>query len=320
MNDIIAFNHERIRRKIYKIKSFDFRKAGIGEEKRFVLPDITDVLPKQSVHLRKAADHGTLITDTLKDRLTKNLREVLLRPDYTKISGKTAGTMKPQILDDFRKSVVDTFNSYVKKDPTFQMPNNIEAITRTEVRSVVDDVKHTYMGKFLENNPNYGIRKKWIHNKMHRKYKPRVHHLNLHGIIRKYDEDFEYVNPVNNILIKTPFPHAPGMPASEVIGCSCEIQYLIIKLNPKQKISSKQVIKSMDSNNSLKNEFNSINDDGQGVDFPIMEKNDKCIFDVGDEYIIRQRKVGDIKVIPKNKVDKKFWQVLKKDGWYVVNL
>jgi hypothetical protein len=57
--------------------------------------------------------------------------------------------------------------------------------------------------------------------------------------------------------------------------------------------------------------------DGKGFDEPILEKGKKlCLFDVGDSYVIRKWKQGDIKKMPKN--DDTINELLK-NGWTRVN-
>jgi hypothetical protein len=57
--------------------------------------------------------------------------------------------------------------------------------------------------------------------------------------------------------------------------------------------------------------------DGQGFDEPILEKGKNlCLFDIGDFYVIRKYKQGDIKKLPKNEDT---INELLKDGWTWVN-
>jgi hypothetical protein len=57
--------------------------------------------------------------------------------------------------------------------------------------------------------------------------------------------------------------------------------------------------------------------DGQGFDEPILEKGKNlCLFEIGDAYIIRKRKHGEIKKLPKNEDT---INELLKNGWTWVN-
>ena len=57
--------------------------------------------------------------------------------------------------------------------------------------------------------------------------------------------------------------------------------------------------------------------DGQGFDEPILEKGKNlCLFDVGDSYVIRKKRYGDVKKIDKTE---NVLEELLKDGWTWVN-
>ena len=57
--------------------------------------------------------------------------------------------------------------------------------------------------------------------------------------------------------------------------------------------------------------------DGQGFDEPILEKGKNlCLFDIGNAYVMRKYKHGDIKELPK---DDGTIDELLKDGWTWVN-
>jgi len=56
-------------------------------------------------------------------------------------------------------------------------------------------------------DPEMTWQKKWISSG---KAKPRDHHEGLDGVVIDVDEDF---------LGYIPYPHAPGLPADEVVNC-----------------------------------------------------------------------------------------------------
>jgi len=57
--------------------------------------------------------------------------------------------------------------------------------------------------------------------------------------------------------------------------------------------------------------------DGHGFDEPILEKGKNlCLFDIGEFYVIRKKKHGDIEKIPKTK---NALEELLKKGWTWVN-
>ena len=90
MTEIIAHNTEQVSKKVAKISKDTYTKQVdkmSSKFKRLAVPDISDVLPKRSVFMRKAADKGNLITDALRDKLTKDLREIIAKPEYTRRRG-----------------------------------------------------------------------------------------------------------------------------------------------------------------------------------------------------------------------------------------
>lgn len=229
MSKIIASNSENIQRATARISKKSFEKENkkiTKKEKRFVLPDVTEALPKRSVYLRKGAEKGTLLTDNIRDRLTKDLRETLTQPGYISARGVTAGSLKNKIVDDFEKKITATFQGYTKKDPRYGVPSNIHNIAVTEVRSAVDNMKHDYISKVIEKDPAVIVMKKWKHNKKLSKVQPRETHEIL-GRQRSIPFDKNFVIPVSGV--QCPYPHAPGMPADEVIGCHCECIYMVRK-------------------------------------------------------------------------------------------
>jgi hypothetical protein len=57
--------------------------------------------------------------------------------------------------------------------------------------------------------------------------------------------------------------------------------------------------------------------DGHGFDEPILEKGKNlCLFDIGEFYVIRKKKHGDIEKIPKTE---NALEELLKNGWTWVN-
>jgi hypothetical protein len=231
MNVVIAENSQAVSKKILKVTddSFKnemrkFRHEG-SKEKRVVLPDVTDVLPKRSVFIRKAADKGQLISESLRRKLTTDLRQILEKPDYMVKRGKLAGTLKAQALDEFRAKITETFQGYTKRDPKFGMPRNIEAIARTEVRSTIDQMKNEYMGQLSKNNPDVEVVKTWKHNRRFSKA-PRIHHAALNGKSVLYNESFVTKNEKGQEIV-IPYPHHESLPPEEVISCSCEVIHTI---------------------------------------------------------------------------------------------
>lgn len=61
-------------------------------------------------------------------------------------------------------------------------------------------------------------------------------------------------------------------------------------------------------------------DNGQGIEEPIIEKGDICIFDIGDSYILRHRQKGDLATFSKEGITDEFFNGLESEGWHRINL
>lgn len=82
-----------------------------------------------------------------------------------------------------------------------------EAITRTELARVHSSAAEARMQATVMGSPDLGWKKKWLSSG---KRRPRQHHAELNGVMVDVDEDFPG---------DIPYPHAPGLPASEVVNC-----------------------------------------------------------------------------------------------------
>jgi len=236
MSGLIADNAQRIHNSVlqvdHKILENQMKKVRVKEQ-ALNLPRLSDVIKPQSQWTRKGADRGKLITDNLKDKLSKDLRTILDKPEYMRQRGKLTGTLKNQALLDMRETMKETFRNYTKVDPTIGIPKNIKAIVSTELRSVINQTKDEYNQKLLRANPDIVIMKKWIHNGNvwgSKDYVPRRHHKNLHGETIPLSENFEIKDEKKNITYRAPYPHYETLPPEQVINCNCEIQTLVRKL------------------------------------------------------------------------------------------
>lgn len=235
---IIATNRDNLARGMARMSKRDFEKAQrkvSTQEKRFVVPDEGDVVPKRAAHVRKAAINGQKITDTLRDRLTKNLRDRMREftpqtgeATYLTRRGSRAGRVNPKLVDKFQKDIRKTFESYTKRNPEYDMPSNIRNIAVTEFRSTVDEVKYQYMVKLQEKNPDFEIRKRWIHNKR-LSAEPRDNHEAMEGVTVRFDEPF-MVPSERRGKIAMRYPHDSQAPEEEVIGCHCDFDVLVRRL------------------------------------------------------------------------------------------
>jgi len=236
MSGIIADNAQRVHNSIaqvdHKILENQIKKIKVTEQK-LNLPRLTDVLKPQSQWARKGADRGKLITDTLKNRLSRDLRTVFDKPEYMRTRGRLTGTLKNQALIDMRVAMKKTFREYTKVDPTIGIPKNIKAIVSTELRSVVNQTKDEYNRKLLQANPDIVILKKWIHNGNvwgSKDYVPRRYHKQLHGETIPFAENFAIKDEKKNITYHVPYPHYETLPPEQIINCNCELQTIARKL------------------------------------------------------------------------------------------
>jgi hypothetical protein len=243
MEAILTHNSEKIANKTSQMTKESFKplisKIGPGEEKRFILPDISDVLPKQSVFIKKGAEQGKLIRDTLRDALTKNLRDTLAEHHGNKLAsmvsrrGSNAGRISPDLINKFQDSITQTFEAYTKKDPKIGIPTNIRAIAITEVRSTINEIKDKYIARMLAVNPEYQVTKEWIHNTRNEK-EPRPGHRMIDGVKIPYYESFSvpYYKKIEGKWVYqgvdyAKHPHESGMPARFLVNCNCECSYYI---------------------------------------------------------------------------------------------
>lgn len=84
-----------------------------------------------------------------------------------------------------------------------------ETITRTEMARVHSAAREARMMATVEADPTAAWQKKWISSG---KRYPRANHAALDGVVVNMDQDFSG---------GIPYPHAPGLPAKEVVNCGC---------------------------------------------------------------------------------------------------
>jgi hypothetical protein len=234
--------------KINKHISYSERKLGI----KLKVPDLSEILPARSVHIRKAADRGKLLSDSLRASLTQNLRESVLeymaegRPLMQGVRGEKRGRMNPELVNQFEARIRNTFEAYAKRDPKLQVPPNCRAIADTEVRSSVNEIKHKYMERLAESNRDtLEIRKTWIHHPNLSK-DPRPGHRVTNGKTVAMNEMFKVPIYERIGTVKTgirsgrarwkktggfvwlSYPHDSQGPIGEIASCHCEADYMIV--------------------------------------------------------------------------------------------
>lgn len=243
MDEVIANGHESIQHAVARVKVDELNRVAAtvkrAQNKTLVVPNLEEVLPKRSVYIRKAQEQRRIMSDTLRDQLTKDLRESVA--DFLKTGegsmqykqGARRGQINPKLVADFRKKITATFEGYTKPDAT-GVPANINVIAETEVRSAIDDIKHTFNERLQERNQGkLRIMKTWIHHPSF-STEPRSNHREMNGITVPMDVPFmvprmKWIRGqgMREIGI-TPMkhPHDPDAPPDMVIACHCECRYV----------------------------------------------------------------------------------------------
>lgn len=232
MTEVLANNTENASKAVGRLSSghWDKSLSRLGKRKKnFIVPNVEEVLPKRSVFINKAAIQGDLISDTLRDKLTKNLRDALNEfrtksgePAFIRRRGTKAGTINPKLVQDFQKRIIETFSGYTSGD----IPN-VKTIAVTEIGSAVNGMKEAYNDEFLRRNPQAKMIKRWIQNKSLSKI-PRDTHSKMHGKEIPYNEKFQVPLEIKGKIVGvTPMsrPHDPAAPIEQIAGCHCDILY-----------------------------------------------------------------------------------------------
>lgn len=165
--------------------------------------------------VRKGAEDGKMITDTLRDVLTRGLRKAITdNPNDTE-----------KAIAQMQSHVKDTFTTYTT--------SHAKMIAVTEVRSSVDLSKAEYVRELVARNPNkLRVTKKWIHHD-HLVKVPRLTHKAIDGEKVLFNQPFS---------IGLMYPHDPNAPASEVIGCQCGYQVEV------EEMATNEIYKELKAN------------------------------------------------------------------------
>lgn len=251
MREVIAHNTEQIGNAIGRLSKTHYDNAMrkiSSREKRFIVPDLSSVLPSRSVYILKGAERGKLLTAGLRDNLTGDLREVMKiatektgEPKYIRRRGVAAGTINPKIIREYEDRIRQTFQGYVERGKLEAVPSNIRQIAITEVRSTVNDIKYRYAVSILEKNEGaVEARKFWIHNRYLSKV-PRLGHeevaavtaaepipLTHYFVVPWYYDSGPNKGKLRGVH-RMKAPHDPDAVVEQKIGCSCDIQFVFVK-------------------------------------------------------------------------------------------
>jgi hypothetical protein len=231
IKDIMKYNRNKISNDIasmtdLKIKrSFDTTTKGIVK-----FPIINDITKKHDLLALKAAEKGNYITQTLRDRLTQDLRDTLQKmPSGTKLN--------QSLVKEFKSKIKDTFSNYTKDDPKLGVPTNIRNIAVTETKYAVNNIRKIYMNELVARNPDLEYKKTWKHYKTYSKVYRRGHEEQNGKTIVMNEKfavnEFKYHKGrwiKTGKIIMMDHPHDDQVnELGEKIGCSCEVKYTIIK-------------------------------------------------------------------------------------------
>lgn len=243
VKEILLQNNENVSNKMAKMSNKKWQSLAkkIGtKEKKMVLPDLTEIVPPRALSVLKAAENGEMIRETLRDSLTRDLRQALDefsatgKDSYVRQAGTTAGRINPQLVKEFENKISNTFSNYTKRDKSLGMPPDVHRIAVTEVRSAINNTKKLYIDKVLEKNPDIEAKKKWIHNRALSK-EPRRGHMQMNNKTVGINELFKVpvyktvkgVQKFTGDYVYMKHPHAPEAPASEVISCNCDWDIIV---------------------------------------------------------------------------------------------
>jgi len=237
VNDILSFNREKITNSVVKITDDKFKKTIASNKWRVDFPPIEDITKKRllfidmkpQTELLKTAEKGNYITQTLRNKLSNDLKETLKRvPAGTKLSQR--------LVKEYKARITDTFSNYTKKDPRYGVPSNIRNISVTEMKSAVNNTRKIYMDELIARNPELEYYKQWFHYKSYSKEYRRGHaekHLEKKKMGEKFTVNIyekkkgKWVKSGKTVEMDR--PHDSNVDISEIIGCSCELKYILRK-------------------------------------------------------------------------------------------
>jgi hypothetical protein len=233
ITDILTYNRNKITNDIASMTDKKIQSSFSTTDRKLVkFPIIKDIAKKHDLLALKAADKGNWVSQTLRDRLTQDLRDSLGKlSDSTKI---------PQsVVKDFKKRITETFSTYTKDDPILKVPSNVRNIAVTETKSAVNNIRKIYMDELTQRNPDLDYVKIWYHYKSYSKVYRRGHEEQNGVTIGKNEKfkvrEFKQIKgrwkPTGKIVLADR-PHDDQIKdPSFSIGCSCECKYKIIRKN-----------------------------------------------------------------------------------------
>lgn len=241
MGEILANNAEATQRAVARIKNENLAKQASrikrSTAKQLAVPDLAEVLPKRSVFIRKGAQNGQIISETLRDRLTADLRATVKefmaegKGSMQYRRGEARGQIRPELVTRMEDRLRQTFEGYTKPDAQ-GVPSNLRTIAETETRSAISDIKHQWAQRVQDaNRGSLRMVKTWRHHPSLSE-RPRSGHRMLDGKTIPMDAFFRVPllirdkrgfrwGEIENML----HPHDPTASAGNTINCKCNCDY-----------------------------------------------------------------------------------------------
>jgi hypothetical protein len=190
-----------------------------------VMPSEKDLVSIHAIQLKKTEINGKAISETLKNKIKQSMVDILNKPEYRVKTGKFAGRIKDQAVEDFKSDIKSIFEPYTRRGIGEKYPRNIDTIARTELSRTINETRKTYAEQFVAKNQELELEKTWIHSRVPKE--PRPPHKKLHGMTIPYKENFTIINKETGETYDVPYPHHSSLPAGEVINCMCSVRYAI---------------------------------------------------------------------------------------------
>ena len=212
------------------------RRAGASATGNLLIPPTAASLSRDAV-LRKAAQDGELLMDTLREKLQNKLRGALEshynKPGAKWERGEGRGRLDPALVDEFEKAVHQTLDPYCRRNG-LREPPNCRAIAETELRSADSMAKEAFAQSVAAaNHSRWRITKVWVHHPGLSRTEPREGHRMADGQSRGLGDPFS-VPLVDKGMVRghlsMAHPHDPAAPPSEVISCHCECDYRCVPI------------------------------------------------------------------------------------------
>jgi hypothetical protein len=226
---VTAFNTEHITKNLGSLTVSRYRRAAenaMGKKRVIEFPEWDQIIKPRSYFLKKGFESGEMITDTLRRRLTANLRESLKEAVPGKQFDKNA-------LAKLEGTIRGTLEAYTRT--TDGRVPNAHLIAVVEARGAYSEAKREYVQKILEaNRDRIKILKRWIHNsRMVKEGRPGHAEMNRKEIPLEEKFRVNQYKKVGRGWVKTgeilmDHPHDPKAPIGEKANCQCDYETRVI--------------------------------------------------------------------------------------------